>query len=362
MKITITTTTIHIPTLIEDYIKDIIKYGRQDYVDFVITGDKKSPIEAYEFCKNLQKKYAINIDYMGVEEQDKYMEKYPKFKNYLPWNCLQRRDVAILKAYDNGADIIILIDDDNFLACEDYVGKTLHLGNMKNFDTVETSNGWYNICEHLEDANGRLFYPRGYAWDKRIKDGSYLWKNENIRSVVNAGFWLGDPDIDAVQRLASPIDVISYNREQNFALGREIFCPFNSQNTAIHRDVVPAYFLCPDIGRFDDIWASYFLEKICWHLKDYITFGQPLVKQIRNEHDLYVDVRAEEFGTKYTSDFCNWIKEIKLTQKTYRDCAIELATKLKEVIDTKSFMELPATKRAFFNQFIDGMKIWTSIF
>lgn len=55
MKITITTTTIHIPTLIEDYIKDIIKYGRQDYVDFVITGDKKSPIEAYEFCKNLQK-------------------------------------------------------------------------------------------------------------------------------------------------------------------------------------------------------------------------------------------------------------------------------------------------------------------
>ena len=58
---------------------------------------------------------------MGVEEQDKYMEKYPKFKNYLPWNCLQRRDVAILKAYDNGADIIILIDDDNFLASEDYI-------------------------------------------------------------------------------------------------------------------------------------------------------------------------------------------------------------------------------------------------
>ena len=29
------------------------------------------------------------------------------------WNCIQRRNFAILEAYDRGAEIIALIDDDN---------------------------------------------------------------------------------------------------------------------------------------------------------------------------------------------------------------------------------------------------------
>ena len=49
MKTTITTTTIHVPYLIEDYIKDVIKHNRQNDVDFVITGDKKTPAEAKEY-------------------------------------------------------------------------------------------------------------------------------------------------------------------------------------------------------------------------------------------------------------------------------------------------------------------------
>jgi hypothetical protein len=36
------------------------------------------------------------------------------------------------------------------------------------------------------------------------------------------------------------------------------WCPFNSQNTALHRDLIPAYVLSPLIGRMDDIWARYF--------------------------------------------------------------------------------------------------------
>jgi hypothetical protein len=35
------------------------------------------------------------------------------------------------------------------------------------------------------------------------------------------------------------------------------WCPFNSQNTALHRDLIPAYVLSPLIGRMDDIWARY---------------------------------------------------------------------------------------------------------
>ena len=359
MKVTITTTTIHVPHLIEDYIKDVIKYNRQKDVDFVITGDKKTPAEAKTYCQELEKKYNIPVLFMDVEDQNKYLEKYAKLKGYLPWACIQRRQVAILKAYEQGADIIVLIDDDNYIACEDYVGKHLALGSKTALETVSSPTGWYNICEDLQDRQGRKFYPRGYSWIDRVDEVKDIKRStENIRTVVNAGFWLGDPDLDAVTRLAAPIDVIAYKKENNYALAKDTYSPFNSQNTAIHRDIVPVYFLVPDIGRFDDIWSSYIVERIAWQMGDYVSYGQPLVKQIRNDHDYWVDAYAEEMGTKMTTDFCKWLREIKLTGKTYLSCGIELMDKLKNLIDALPNDKLPYKNRAYVNQVIDGHKVW----
>ena len=359
MKVTITTTTINVPYLIEDYIKDVIKHNRQDYVDFVITGDKKTPLEAKVFCQKLQEKYNLSVLFMDVDDQNEYMSKYPKLNGFLPWNCIQRRQVAILKAYEQGADIIVLIDDDNYIACEDYVGHHMLLGAKNEMQTVSSPSGWYNICDDLEDRQNRKFYPRGYSWIDRVDEVSnHIWETKNIRTVVNAGFWLGDPDIDAVTRLAAPIDVVSYKKEYNYALGKGTFSPFNSQNTAIHKDIVPIYFLVSDIGRFDDIWSSYIVEKITWHLEDYISYGQPLVKQNRNEHDLWVDAWLEEMGTKMTTEFCQWLRDVKLTKSTYLECGIELFDGLKALVDNLSNDELPVKKRAHINHFIDGHRIW----
>lgn len=359
MKVTITTTTINVPYLIEDYIKDVIKYNRQDYVDFIITGDKKTPVAAKEFCAKMEEKYNIPILFMDVNDQNEYMEKYQKLKGFLPWNCIQRRQVAILKAYDQGSDIIVLIDDDNYIACEDYVGKHLNLGKNVSMETVSSKTGWYNICEDLQDRQNRKFYPRGYSWVDRIDEVKDIRREtKNIRTVVNAGFWLGDPDIDAVTRLAAPIDVISYKKDYNYALEKETYSPFNSQNTAIHRDIVPIYFLVPDIGRFDDIWSSYIVERIAWQMNDYISYGQPLVKQIRNDHDYWVDAKIEEMGTKMTTKFCNWLRQVKLTKHTYLECGIELISGLKELIDNLDNDELPVSQRAYINHVIDGHKVW----
>lgn len=359
MKTTITTTTIHIPYLIEDYVKDIIKFNRQDEVDFVITGDLKTPPETKSYCKSLQEKYGVHIDFMDVEDQNLYLEKFKKLKNFLPWKCIQRRQVAILKAFEQNADIIVLIDDDNYIACEDYVGKHLDLGEPKELETVSSPTGWYNICDDLHERQNRKFYPRGYSWVDRVDEVENLERGlKKIRTVVNAGFWLGDPDLDAVTRLAAPIDVVAYKRDSNYALERGTYSPFNSQNTAIHRDIVPAYFLVPDIGRFDDIWSSYIVERISWHLGDYISYGQPLVKQIRNDHDYWVDAYAEEMGTKMTTDFCAWLRQIELSKSTYLECAVELMEKLKILIDSLPNEKLPYKNRAYINQVIDAHKVW----
>lgn len=359
MKVTITTTTIHIPHLIEDYIKDVIKFGRQDYVDFVIAGDRKTPVEAKEYCAALEAKYKIPVLFMDVEDQNAYLDRFPLLKGYLPWNCIQRRQVAILKAYEQGADVIVLIDDDNYIACEDYVGKHLSLGSRVEMETVSSPTGWYNICDDLEERQGRKFYPRGYSWADRVEEVTDIRREvKSIRTVVNAGFWLGDPDVDAVTRLAAPVDVVAYRRKDNYALAPGTYSPFNSQNTAIHRDMVPVYFLVPDIGRFDDIWSSYIVERIAWRMGDAVSYGEPLVRQNRNDHDLWVDAWAEEMGTKMTTDFCRWLRSIELTKDSYLACGEELMDKLKAFVDALPNAELPARNRAYVNQVIDGHRVW----
>ena len=49
MKTAIITTTINIPVLLEDYIKDGQKYNHDFF--FIIIGDKKTPPETKKFCK-----------------------------------------------------------------------------------------------------------------------------------------------------------------------------------------------------------------------------------------------------------------------------------------------------------------------
>lgn len=45
-------------------------------------------------------------------------------------------------------------------------------------------------------------------------------RRESRRVVVNAGLWLGDPDVDAVTRLCNDISAVRYTREASFALAR----------------------------------------------------------------------------------------------------------------------------------------------
>lgn len=359
MKITITTTTINVPYLLEDYIKDAIKFGHNN-VDFIIAGDKKTPDETPQYCKELGQNYSIPVTFMDCDDQNSFLAtSFPQLKSYLPWNCIQRRQVAILKAYSMGSDLIVLIDDDNYIACDDYIGKTLRTGKESEYLTVSTQRGWYNICEDLEDRHGRKFFPRGYSVDERgEQDQSATWSRKSARSVVTAGFWLGDPDIDAVTRLSAPIDVVSYNRNENYALDSGVFSPFNSQNTTIHRDIVPAYFLVPEIGRFDDIWASYIVERVAWEMGDVVTYGQPLVRQNRNEHDLWADAYAEEMGTKLTPFFCNMLRSIPLSAKTYGGLCAELCAGMKHYINNNNLDFLTYDKRAYLNHFIDGYNIY----
>ena len=356
MKTTIVTTTIRVPHLLLDYAANAEKHGRD--LDFIVIGDRKTPPDAQLFCQTRLQR----CQYYDVLDQINLADELGELFAHLPWNSLSRRNIGMYLAYKQKSDVIITIDDDNFLAdpeCCDFVGTHGLAGQTTDILAWTTQNGWYNICEDLREENGQRFYPRGYPqnmrWTREFFPGRW-WGPQHV--AVNAGLWLGDPDIDAVQRLHRPLNVREYTGGR-FALAPGIWSPFNSQNTAMKRDVIPAYFLSPHLGRFDDIWASYVVQRIAQHLKEVVAFGPPLVRQDRNEHDLFDDLQKEITGMSMTDHLCKFLREIKLTGSNYRECFGEIACALWEGWGDWNWS---VSQRNARSQWIWGMKIWHRLF
>jgi hypothetical protein len=94
------------------------------------------------------------------------------------------------------------------------------------------------------------------------------------------------------------------------------------------RDSIPAYFLSPYNGRYDDIWGSYILTRIAEHFGDVVSFGEPVVRQERNPHDLWKDLDVERNGMILTDDFCAALRSIALHGQTYHQCFGEIVEAL----------------------------------
>ena len=111
-----------------------------------------------------------------------------------------------------------------------------------------------------------------------------------MRVDIQADFWNGDPDIDAICRMehAPECDF----DPAAFPIASNKLSPFNSQNTFFAGNVIKDYFLYPHVGRMDDIWAAYYVQA-----KDYrVVYGKASVYQDRNVHDLIRDMRQEYLG------------------------------------------------------------------
>jgi hypothetical protein len=237
MKKIIATTTINPPT------DALIKYSKLNGWSVIVAGDKKTDHSLY---KNLE-----NIRYLTPEEQS---EKYPILSELIGWNCIQRRNFAILEAYKQGADVIGIIDDDNVpnddWGSNIYLNKEVLVDYYRTDDIVFDSLGSLKNYEHL--------WHRGFPLE-RIPFRDYSIKEKKIIiPKVQVIYWDGEPDVDAICRMIfNPKCTFDKNQ---FPFSSDKLSPFNSQNIIIDKSVVEDYFLFPHIGRMDDIWASYFMQ------------------------------------------------------------------------------------------------------
>lgn len=325
-KIAVVTTTINKPEMLEACCKNALIYGHKD-IEFFVIGDKKTPADTPKYCKKLMSNYDFHVNYLSIEEQEKSLKDYPELLNLVPYNDACRKIFGMVIAYIEGFEKLIMLDDDNHPTNHDFFGHHGAVGEKQEMPLVESPSGWFNACEYLIEENNMPFYYRGFPWSERkVQKELVTIHRAKAKVVVNSGFWLDDPDVDASTRLYWPIRAIGMKKEMEpkFGLSPGTWCPFNNQNTSMAREVLPAYFTPYTALRFSDLFPAFVICRIAEHLNHAISYGFPFVRQFRNPHNLWEDIEKEMTGAQATETLVGLLRSAKLTASTYHDCLGEL--------------------------------------
>ena len=259
-----------------------------------IVGDTKTPHEEYiNFSKNND-----NVSYLSPEYQEK---NFKEISDLIGWKSIQRRNIGFLQALKDGADIIASVDDDNIPL--DNWGKNLMIGKPTNVYYYETDDIAF---DPVGVTNYKKLWHRGFPIQNlHQRNNRYKITRKTIIPDIQADFWNGDPDIDAVCRLEHK--PMCFFDSKYFPLATNTFSPFNSQNTFFSREAMKKYFVVPTpgIGRMDDIWASYYLESLGFN----VVYNEATVFQDRNIQDLTKNLTMEYIGYEKTKDLLESLKE-----------------------------------------------------
>lgn len=284
MKTALITTTVNVPQVLSLY----RAYGPN--ARFFVALDQKTPEEAVNFCQ-----YDVpNTHVLFIQDQQKW-----KCSELIGWNCIQRRNIALLEALKWGADIIVSIDDDNIPMNPDYFWHfEKRLDGRDSFNGLQaySKSGWFDVGQLLQPSASH----RGFPHDK-IAVPAFMSVTGAKVGVV-AGSCLGDPDISAATRIVNHPTVHGVSevlRSGVITNPNDTWTVFNSQNTAFIRELAPAMFMLPAFGRSDDIYASLICQHVMRQKGLHVHFGPPFVWQQRNQHDLIKDLKAEILGMEH---------------------------------------------------------------
>lgn len=356
------TTTIRVPMLLRDISKNALDNGHSD-VTFLVIGDTKTPPEAKELCNDLARNHGVTIDYLDIPAQQKALAAFPSLSNIIPINSAVRKMIGNFIAYQSGCDSLIMLDDDNFFNSGDFIGEHNVVGSQSQLELIKSDTGWFSVAEAMVEEHGVPFFPRGYPWSQRNSGESTVTKaSSSAHVVINQGFVLEDPDVDAISRLFWPIRVSGMNKdfEPRFGLQPGTWCSFNNQNTALAREVIPAYFTPFKTGRNSDIWTSFVMCRLAEHLNGVITFGDPQVRQIRNPHSLWQDLDDELLNNKATDAFVELLRSTNLCQNSYTTALGELLEKCLATLP--SLRDVPESEADMIRDFFLEYQIWQGLF
>lgn len=251
--------------------------ARERGVGFLVAGDTKSPGDfELEGC-----------EFLSLEDQ---LSSGHRFAQKCPTRHYARKNIAYLEAIARGAEVIRDTDDDNLPRTGFWDARPERLEVRRHVRT-----GWANVYRWFSDA---LIWPRGLPLDE-VRAELPRYEDLEVGEVsapIHQGLADENPDVDAVYRLLFPLPQ-NFEKGRDVALGRGVWCPFNSQNTTWFREAFPLMYLPAYCSfRMTDIWRSFVAQRIGWENGWEVVFHEATVWQERNEHNLMRDFEDEVPG------------------------------------------------------------------
>ena len=361
-------TTIADPVVLDGYCANFAAYGRLDQVQIIVIPDKKTPPAVFLRCAELRKKGA-DVLCPPIEQQEQTLRSLGFPPELVPYNSDNRRNVGYLMAAESGADFLISIDDDNFCpAQEDYFAEhSIVCGEARRYDVIESNNGWFNFCELLELEPACRIYPRGFPYAARHQTPDVRTRTQTAVVRINAGLWLRDPDLDGITWLAAPARAEGFTG-RSIVLGERTWSPVNTQNTALHRDVIPAFYFVPmssspaglQIDRYGDIFSGYFSQACARQMGHSIRAGTPVAEHRRNAHQHLGDATQELAGVWVLEDLLPWLVQVRLEGKTYAEAYLSLSAQLEENVARFSGFIWTEATRDYFRAMAASMRAWVA--
>jgi hypothetical protein len=361
-------TTIADPIVLEGYCANFTAHDHLEQVQVIVIPDKKTPPEAFLRCAELRNQ-GLDVLCPPLEEQERILTRLGFPPDLVPYNSDNRRNVGYLMAAESGADFLISIDDDNYCpAHEDYFAEhSVVCREPQRHDVTESNSSWYNLCDLLELEPACRIYPRGFPFAERHQKADIQIQSRKAAVRINAGLWLRDPDLDGITWLAAPVRAHAF-KGKSIVLGDRTWSPINTQNTALHRNVIPGYYFLPmgnslkgpQIDRYGDIFSGYFSQACARHLGHSIRAGTPVVEYRRNAHRYLHDATQEMAGIWVLEDLLPWLVELRLDGQTYSEAYRSLSLQLEDSVSRFSGFIWTEATRDYFRAMAASMRAWVA--
>lgn len=233
-----------------------------------------------------------------------------KISKNLPESSYTRKNIGYLLAIESGAELLVESDDDNIPLGTFWAKRTCEVD-----ASPVNATGWFNAYRCFTQ---KKIWPRGLpleviqeSWNHHASRSE---APRRVSSFIQQGLANENPDVDAVYRLVCELP-ISFEDHEPIFLGKNCWCPFNSQNTTFFKPAFPLLYLPSYCSfRMTDIWRSFVAQRCLWEMDSFVTFSNATVYQERNEHSLLRDFRDEVPGYLNNDKIRKKLEDLDLKQ------------------------------------------------
>lgn len=336
------------------------RHGWRD-VQFLVLAETAGKTEAQPL-EGLTQIGEYACEYWSRRRQLEYLEPHSGLlARHLGMDGQDRRLVGLLRAYERGVDLVVLLGEVALPEKGDFLAGHARTGTAFAGEMFGAESGWFPHTRLLEREGGGAFYPRGYPLDQRWRDGDLsVAPARGKRVAASVGLCAGAGDVDAFTRLEAPVEV-KLRRTDAFGLTPGSWSAFRADNLCLAWEAVPGYFLSPFLVGYNAVWAGYLLQRLAQENEEVLVCGEPWVIRKQSPLDAWHELDRERAGVRRTSGFAAALRSIALTEKGYRAGMVELAGALEKAWPQGALRGAQAWSGYEVEwrlRFLDGLKGW----